>query len=510
MICNKLTRRQAIDLYAGVVEDKDRDSIRELCCNDLFFLLLVVCNRKDVNRDWLYDRCRQVERSPDGHLDLWAREHYKSTIITFGKTMQDILVNPELTVGIFSHTRPVAKGFLDQIKREFEGNSLLKEVFPDVLYKEPRRQSPRWAVDAGIIVKRKTNPKEATVEAWGLVDSQPIGKHFGLMVYDDVVTPESVSSWEQMQKTTDAWALSLNLGSQGGRRRYIGTRYHFNDTYKVMLERQTATPRIHPATKDGSVSGKPVLLSREDLDKKREDMGQYIFACQLLLNPVEDSAMGFKFEWLHYYDRVENVRNWNIYVLCDPAGEKKKVNDYSVMLVIGLAPDQNYYLLDGVRDRLDVVERTELLFKFRDKWLPKKVGYEKYGMQADLRHIKYVQEEKNHRFTVAPLSGNMAKNDRIRRLVPLFEQGRFYLPHKLLFRDRDGKTRDLVKEFIDQEFIAFPVGTHDDILDCMSRIEDPDFGATMPKKIGDMNGFSGSMFSSKVKTDYDLYDERGM
>ncbi|HTN72853.1 MAG TPA: Hint domain-containing protein, partial [Methylomirabilota bacterium] len=80
----------------------------------------------------------------------------------------------------------------------------------------------------GIIVKRKGNPKEATVEAWGLVDGQPTGRHFILRVYDDVVTRESVTTAEQVKKTTDAWELSLNLGvseTRGGRERYIGTRY---------------------------------------------------------------------------------------------------------------------------------------------------------------------------------------------------------------------------------------------------------------------------------------------
>ena len=73
-----------------------------------------------------------VQESPDGHLDLWAREHYKSTIITFGQTIQDILRDPEVTVGIFSHTRPIAKGFLRQIKRELESNQTLKDLFPDI------------------------------------------------------------------------------------------------------------------------------------------------------------------------------------------------------------------------------------------------------------------------------------------------------------------------------------------------------------------------------------------
>ena len=51
-----------------------------------------------------------------------------------------------------------------------------------------------------------------------------------------------------IRKVTDAWGLSRNLTMEGGRTRYIGTRYHYNDTYGTMMDRKAAQPRIHPAT----------------------------------------------------------------------------------------------------------------------------------------------------------------------------------------------------------------------------------------------------------------------
>ncbi|MDR2800867.1 MAG: hypothetical protein LBB52_06335 [Desulfovibrio sp.] len=460
---------------------------RLLAGSDLFYLALRLLGRPDMNNDFVFARCREVGAAPDGYLDLWAREHYKSTIITVCLTIRDILQNPELTVGIFSHSRPVAKSFLRQIKREFESNRALQTLFPHIC--PPAKGEKRtWSEDDGLIVRRGSNPKESTIEAWGLVDGQPIGRHFGLLIYDDVVTPESVTTPDMIKKTTDAWRLSLNLGAQGGKVRMIGTRYHAADTYADIIEQGSVVPRIYPATLGGTYDGEPVFMTREALNAKYRDMGPFIFACQMLQNPLADKAQGFAPEWFRKLPGdAPDASRMNRYIIVDPASAKKKDSDYTSMWVVGLNTDSNYYVLDGVHDRLNLAERARALFDLHRKWRPLRVGYEHYGMQADVEHMRHCMEQENYRFGITELGGQTPKQDRIRRLVPAFEQGRIYFPNRILKMRTDNTVHDLTDEFYRMEYLTFPVSGHDDMFDCLSRIADADLGAVFPRQAGSVS-----------------------
>lgn len=453
-------------------ESEQTQHIANLGRTDLFFLLRYLLKATYADNDWCFARCREVQAAPNGHLDLWAREHFKSTIITYALTIQDVLNDPETTVGIFSHTRPIAKGFLRQIKREFESNEDLKRYYPDVLWQNPSKEAPKWSEDDGIIVRRKTNPKEATIEASGLVDGQPTSKHYKLAIYDDTVTRESVTTPEMIKKTTEAWELSLNLHSEGGEQRVIGTRYHYNDSYATMMQRGSVRPRIYAATDNGKVDGKPVLLTPERLAEKRRDMGPYTFGCQLLQDPTADATQGFKEEWLRYYSAPITGQGMRKVILVDPANEKKATSDYTSVWVVGFNSDRKIYVLDIVRDRLNLTERTNLLFNLHRRWQPEQVGYERYGMQSDIAHIKTEMERRVYYFEVTELGGPMPKNDRIRRLIPRFEQNSIILPDKLVRTNYEGRSEELVTIFLDEEFKAFPVAAHDDMLDALARMED--------------------------------------
>src|SRR6266403_43342 len=122
-----------------VLDDKGRALLN---ANDRFYLLTVTCKRHDAWHPWLFERCREVESSPDDHLDLWARGHYKSSIGTFAGIIQEVLVDPEITIAIMSGTNKVAVPFLTQIQQEFENNEDLKRIHSDVLWQEPRKEAP--------------------------------------------------------------------------------------------------------------------------------------------------------------------------------------------------------------------------------------------------------------------------------------------------------------------------------------------------------------------------------
>ncbi len=108
-----------------------------------------------------------------------------------------------------------------------------------------------------------------TVEAWGLIDGMPAGRHYKLRIYDDVWTEKNVTTPEQITKTIQARELSDNLGVRGGREWNIGTRYSYGDGYGRMLDSGLLKPRIYPATADGTLTGEPVMLTEAEWELKK-------------------------------------------------------------------------------------------------------------------------------------------------------------------------------------------------------------------------------------------------
>ena len=139
-----------------------------------------------------------------------------------------------------------------------------------------------------------------------------------------------------------------------------------------------------------------------------------------------------------------------------------------------------------VRERLNSTERVDTLFMLHRKWndlggKPPKVGYEKYGMMTDTHYIKDKMGQEGYRFSLIELGGRMAKEERIRRLIPDMQTGRWWFPANLMYTDGEGRTFDLVKELIYSEMPSFPRARHDDMIDALSRIYEEDLMLSFPR-----------------------------
>jgi hypothetical protein len=97
------------------------------------------------------------------------------------------------------------------------------------------------------------------------------------------------------------------------------------------------------------------------------------------------------------------------------------------------------YLLDGACHRMRLTARYGLVKKLKIKWENNKnvvtmvkVGWERYGKDAEIEAVEHIQDHENYKFPIlelnTPRSGGHTKKDRIERLEPDIRGGRFYLP----------------------------------------------------------------------------------
>jgi predicted phage terminase large subunit-like protein len=238
----------------------------------------------------------------------------------------------------------------------------------------------------------------------------------------------------------------------------------------------------------------PARFTPEVLDKARQRLGDYNYAGQYLQEPVPLGGGVLKENWPQFYAQGGiKPKDMNIVILVDPSGgedikkKKRKLSDWTAMMVVGLAPDNNYYLLDIIRDRLNPTERVDTLFILHRKWnelagKPPKVGYERISMQSDVHYIKKKMKDDAYNFAVIELGGTQIKEERIMMLVPDMQMGRWFFPHNLFYVDGEGRKFDLIQELIHSEMKSFPRARYDDMLDALSRVYEPDLHLVFPKQ----------------------------
>lgn len=466
------------DLMYGIIADVGRE--------DFFFFCYYVLGLP-VKDPFLLARCNEV--TIDGlnnTLSLWAREHFKSTLLTYAHSIWLLIKDPEERICIFSHTRGIAQDFLRRIKVTLEENEVLKKAWPDIFFDNPKYQSPSWSVGKGLMVKRKGSFQEASLEAWGLIDAQPIGKHFTWRKYDDFVTDKAVETPGQLRKAIRQYRLSDNLGTRGGCKCMIGTRYSHKDAYGDIMKNPMWTLLCFPSEVEAvgeeskitrkmyhpKLGGSPVFMTREELDAKYLEQGEYVYSTQNLLDPVAAKDKRFLIDWIRYYNHEQlGGQILNKYLIVDKAKKNSRQasykNDPTAMIAIGVDNKRQIWILDMVRDRLGLADKWNAMVRLTQKWDIEDVYYEQFGAVEDKEYYEERMERDGIYFKLEEFGSKEAKHDRIYRLVPPFQSRKILLPKYIGYQDLEGNPHNLVDEFINEEYLSFPFSTHDDMLDAL-------------------------------------------
>lgn len=370
--------------------------------HSLWFLIYFGLRVSIANNEHWVKACLDVQNGPKSHtLDLWAREHGKTTIITQGETIRQILNNPEETIGIFSYSRPAALSIMRGIKSVLENSALLKACFPEILYQDPRNEADKWSETDGLIVKRKGFFKEATLEGWGLVEGMPVGKHFSGRIYDDVETADLVNSPDVMAKLKDSFDMSQNLGTIHGWHKVIGTTYHHEGLLNTLRHRATQDgklvyeTRIKTATVDGSPNGASAYLPEERLAELR--INRQMFYSQQLLDPTPQGTQKLDASLLVECSPAELPKNMFKFMTVDPAGERrsdKRQGDSWALIVCGVEPLRDdvgasrVFVLDMMVEPMTEAEALDNVVRmFTRHGLIRQLGVEKVGISTAEVHI---------------------------------------------------------------------------------------------------------------------------
>jgi len=462
----------------------EREMFRSLVLDDLFFIVMFVMGIEKANHPFVVQAAQDLQLGPKtGTLDIWAREHFKSTTITQAETLQYHLRLPEHCTGIFSYVRPVAKAFLRSNKILCEQNEWLKWLFQDILWNKPESEAPKWSEDDGLIFKRQSaSRKESTIEAWGLIEGMPTSRHFERRIYDDIETDDIRDSPDMLTKCYSKFEMSDNLGVDGGIERVTGTFYsHFGPLVKIRDKKdEQGNPmyvtRIKAATHDGTKDGKPVLLSQERLNKLK--MSQH-FNSQQLCDPTPLSDIKLDPTMLKPIEPQFIPRDVYKFMVLDQAGgdetDKQSIDKWS-FACIAIEPliddigQSNVYLLDVEADKMSHGEGIDGVTRmYLRNGMIMQMGVEKVGLSTTEIHIANALRARGRRLSqeagnlVLLRPANRSKEKRVESALqwPL-DNGKIHY------------SRAIPKKYIDgiiEEMMKFPF-FHVDILDMIAYAYD--------------------------------------
>lgn len=218
-----------------------------------------------------------------------------------------------------------------------------------------------------------------------------------------------------------------------------------------------------PAEDDFGKPTWPEKFPREELDLRRQALGDLRYAQEYLVTPTPLYGAELPLEWLTLYDYERCMQDGLItqdyYYGVDPS--ITGTGDYMAICIVAKGTeDKRNYLIDFVREKAKMDRMVELLERTALIYPPRMVVVEAIAAQQ-----LFVQElSTKTELPIWPYLPKGKKEDRIATMAHVF-----FSTGKVLVRGRRDEYLGIVFDermnYFKQEWLGFPRGTHDDTLD---------------------------------------------
>lgn len=465
----------------------------------LTFVKLVAPHRvlgqvhEELLRWWTRDDAK------DHQLCLLPRDHQKSVLMAY-RVAWWITNNPATTVLYISSTSGLAEKQLGLIKNILT-SKIYRRYWPEMVEVEESKRE-KWT-NTEIAVDHPERKKEVvrdpTVFVAGLTTSIT-GLHCNVAVLDDVVAPENAYTKDGRSKVKSQYSLLASIETTGSQEWVVGTRYHPDDLYGEMQEMNEEIFDDEGQLKRTS----PVYeVFQREVEDRGDGTGQYLwprqrradgrwfgfdqtilakkrakyldktqFRAQYYNNPNDPDNEAIGSEYFQRYDRKFLKKEdgiWcfkgaplNVFASMDFAFSLKARADWSALVIIGIDPEWNVYVLDIDRFKTNrVSEYFKHILDAHIKW-----GFRKIRCEVNVAQDALVEELKHTYIRQAgiPLSVDKfrptrqqgTKEERIHaELAPRYENFQMWHPETGLVQELEDELRS-------------PHPKHDDIKDALA------------------------------------------
>jgi hypothetical protein len=452
------------------------------CMTDTLFLLHDVCDYPSF-QPIFHERMAQAAMYSWEHggkdLQLWPRGHLKTTICTVGERLRRALVNgvrvhqgleepKRFCIASFREDNAIA--FLRVIRDILETNTLLRELFPEVIPTQPKWRKQRWT-NHSIYLKQWTSRGKEPTFSVASVETGVTSRHFDDMCADDLVTAESVKS-QAIQDAVKQWyRRSYHLLEPEHTYTMVGNFWRIWDLYHWIMKNEKGQwhREVHNCWAE---NGEPAFgrkFTRSVLDEHRARDPQD-FAAQYENAVVGTDLADFDPAWVVECKASLLPKWWSWYLGVDPNTNTVSTADFCGFAIEVVSPEDKRFVVRswGVRPNPD--ELINILFD-----LHRQYGFRRMFIEHEARDtLKYwVDKAQRQRGTRLPITwvkpgrSKGAKASRIRRLIPGVKGG-------WIAFDREG-CRELVgdksatsTEGEIGEMFVWPHGGFDDRLDALA------------------------------------------